>query len=77
MHENHVSDQTAVPSEETNGEEVYNPSENGDGTVEEEEAPVADVVDEIPEDTHIDTESDSKIEELPKKSYAYIVSSTL
>lgn len=71
-HENHVSDQTAVPSEETNGEEVYNPSDNGDGTVEEEEAPVAEVV-EIPEDTHIDAESDSKIEELPKKSYAYIV----
>ncbi|KAK2650505.1 hypothetical protein Ddye_017994 [Dipteronia dyeriana] len=41
VQENHVPDQTAVLSEEINEEEVYNPSENGDGTVEEEEAPVA------------------------------------
>lgn len=77
VYENDVSDQTAVPSDETNGEEVYNPSENGDGTVEEEETPVAEVVDEIPEETRIETETDSKIEEVPKKSYAYIVSNEL
>ncbi|KAL5794760.1 hypothetical protein ACOSP7_003354 [Xanthoceras sorbifolium] len=70
---NHVSDQTVVPLEEVNAEEVYNPSENGDGTVEEEEVPVAEVVDEIPADTHVDAESNSKVEEVPKKSYAYIV----
>ncbi|KAK1569301.1 hypothetical protein Q3G72_035139 [Acer saccharum] len=73
VQENHVPDQTDVLSEEINEEEVYNPSENGDGTVEEEESPVAEVVDEIPDDTHMDAESNSKIEEVPKKSYASIV----
>ena len=77
VQENHVPDQTDVLSEEINEEEVYNPSENGDGTVEEEESPVAEVVDEIPDDTHMDAESNSKIEEVPKKSYASIVSSTM
>ncbi|KAK4846418.1 hypothetical protein QYF36_016964 [Acer negundo] len=73
VEENHVPDQTDVLSEEINEEEVYSPTENGDGTVEEEEAPVAEVVDEIPDDTHMDAESNSKIEEAPKKSYASIV----
>lgn len=75
VQENHVSDQTAISSEEVSGEEVDNPSENGDGTIEEEEAPVPEVVDAIPDDTHVAAESDSKVEEVPKKSYASIVSS--
>ncbi|GAY40058.1 hypothetical protein CUMW_049110 [Citrus unshiu] len=73
VQENHVSDQTAISSEEVSGEEVDNPSENGDGTIEEEEAPVPEVVDAIPDDTHVAAESDSKVEEVPKKSYASIV----
>lgn len=75
VEENHVPDQTAISSEEVSGEEVDNPSENGDGTIEEEEAPVPEVVDAIPDDTHVAAESDSKVEEVPKKSYASIVSS--
>ncbi|KAJ4728448.1 ras GTPase-activating protein-binding protein 2-like [Melia azedarach] len=72
VQENHVSDQTAILSEEVNGE-VYNPSENGNITIEEEEAPTPEVVDAIPDDTHLDAESNSKVEEVPKKSYASIV----
>lgn len=73
VQENNVSDQTAISSEEVSGEVVDNPSENGDGTIEEEEAPVSEVVDAIPDDTHVDAESNSKVEEVPKKSYASIV----
>ena len=60
-------------SDEVNGEEGQNP-ENREVAVEEEEAPVAEVVDEVPDDSKI-VETDSKIEEVPKKSYASIVSS--
>lgn len=60
--------------------EVYNPPENGDGPID--EVPVAEVVDEIEaevvdevrDDTEIIVESKAKNEELPKKSYASIVS---
>ncbi|XP_031285606.1 nuclear transport factor 2 [Pistacia vera] len=69
----HVSDQMAVLSEEVNVEDVRDPSENGDGTIKEEEAPVPEVVDEVPDDTHMVAESNSKSEEVPKKSYASIV----
>lgn len=71
--EDHVEAPAALP-EEANGAEVYNPSENGDISLEEEEAPVAEVVDEIPDDSQIVADSNSKIEEVPKKSYASIVS---
>ncbi|KAK9281962.1 hypothetical protein L1049_004871 [Liquidambar formosana] len=74
VHENHVSEPTVVLSEEANGEEVYNPpSEIGEGSVLEEEAPVAEVVDEIQDDSLMVAESKTKIEEVPKKSYASIV----
>lgn len=53
--------------------EVYNPSENGDVPIVE-EVPVAEVVDEVEDDTQMVVESNAKIEELPKKSYASIVS---
>lgn len=59
--------------EEANESQVYNPSENGDVSIEEEEAPVAEVVDEIPDDSQMVADSNSKIEEVPKKSYASIV----
>ncbi|XP_044501986.1 nuclear transport factor 2-like isoform X1 [Mangifera indica] len=68
-----VSDQTAVLSEEVNVEDVFYPTENGNGTIEEEETPVPEVVDEVPDDIHMVAESNSKIEEMPKKSYASIV----
>ena len=70
--ENHIEQLAALP-EEANGPEVYNPSENGDCSIEEEEAPVADV-DEIPDDSQMVADSNSKIKEVPKKSYASIVS---
>ncbi|XWS31241.1 hypothetical protein CRYUN_Cryun23aG0060700 [Craigia yunnanensis] len=70
--ENHIEQLAALP-EEANGLEVYNPSENGDCSIEEEEAPVAEVVDEIPDDSQMVADSNSKIEEVPKKSYASIL----
>ncbi|XVF80359.1 hypothetical protein PTKIN_Ptkin15bG0063300 [Pterospermum kingtungense] len=63
----------AALAEEANGARVYNPSENEDISIEEEEAPVAEVVDEIPDDSQMVADSDSKIKEVPKKSYASIV----
>ncbi|MBA0553418.1 hypothetical protein Golob_012603, partial [Gossypium lobatum] len=71
--ENHIVEQLAATPEEANGPEVYNPSENGDASIEEEEVPVAEVVDEIPDDSQMFDDSNSKIEEVPKKSYASIV----
>ncbi|GFZ02082.1 nuclear transport factor 2 (NTF2) family protein with RNA binding (RRM-RBD-RNP motifs) domain-containing protein [Actinidia rufa] len=59
---------------EVNGEETVNGSINGDVSVVEEEVPVAEVVDEVPDDSNVVVESHSKIEEVPKKSYASIVS---
>ncbi|KAK8674365.1 hypothetical protein V6N13_112657 [Hibiscus sabdariffa] len=69
--ENHIEQLEPLP-EEANGQ-VYNPSEDGDGSNEEEEAPVAEVVDEVVDDLQMVSESNSKIEEAPKKSYASIL----
>lgn len=71
VEENHVSEQS-------NGE-VYNPPENGEVPIheqeeeEEEEEPVAEVVDETPNESQVVVESNFKVEEAPKKSYASIV----
>ncbi|GMI69220.1 hypothetical protein like AT3G25150 [Hibiscus trionum] len=65
--ENHIDQFEPLP-EEANGQ-VYNPSEDGDGSNEEEEASVAEVVD----DLQMVSESNSKIEDVPKKSYASIL----
>lgn len=73
VQENDVLEPTAEMVEEVH-EEVYNPSESGEASIEEEEAPVAEVVDEVQDDQMV-TVSDSKILEVPKKSYASIVSS--
>ncbi|XWS76059.1 hypothetical protein CRYUN_Cryun01aG0144900 [Craigia yunnanensis] len=70
--ENHIEQLAALP-EEANGPEVYNPTENGYCSIEEEEAPVAEVVDEILDDSQMVADSNSKIEEVPKKSYASVV----
>ncbi|XP_057509426.1 nuclear transport factor 2-like isoform X2 [Actinidia eriantha] len=74
VQEIHVSEQTVDPVE-VNEEEVLNPSpsNNGEVSVVEEEVPVAEVVDEVPDDSLMVVESNSKIEEVPKKSYASIV----
>ena len=73
MPENHISDLEIALSDDVEAEEVYS-HENGEILIEEEEEPVSEVVDEVPDDAQI-AESSSKVEEVPKKSYASIVSS--
>ncbi|KAL2932648.1 putative G3BP-like protein [Bienertia sinuspersici] len=70
VQENHIA-------EESNGE-TCDPHENGEVRVEkaeeeEEEEPVAEVVDEPPNDSEAVIESNAKIEDAPKKSYASVV----
>lgn len=67
-----VPEQISVTVEDGVGEEVYNP-ENEQVSVEEEEVPVAEVLDEIPDDSQMISGLASQIEEVPKKSYASIV----
>ncbi|KAF7825832.1 putative G3BP-like protein isoform X1 [Senna tora] len=67
-----VSEQGVVTAEDINGE-VVNNNESEQAPVEEEEAPVPEVVDEIPDDSLMVAGSTSIIEEVPKKSYASIV----
>lgn len=75
VQENHVSEQSTPSAEEAIAGEVYNPPENGElPIVEEEEEPVAEVVDEIQDIPKPLDQSSAKIEEVPKKSYASIVS---
>ena len=76
--ENLVSEQSiGEVSEQSNGE-VYDPP-NGEVPVEEEvdeqeeEEPVAEVVDEAPNEAQVLVESNVKVEEVSKKSYASIV----
>lgn len=82
---NHVSEQTMVPAE-VNGDEAVIPLYNGGLSAEEEvdeevpvaevideEVAVAEVVDEAPDDSQVVGEANSKIEDVPKKSYASIV----
>ncbi|GMY33851.1 putative G3BP-like protein [Fagus crenata] len=73
VQDNPVSETTAALPEVVDREEVYNPSENGQASIEEEEVPVAEVVDEVSDEWQIVAEPNSKIEEVPKKSYASIV----
>ena len=60
-------------SEVVNGE-VYNPPKNGQALIEEEEMLVGVVVDDVSDEWQIVAESNSKTEEVPKKSYTSIVS---
>ncbi|KAL0436711.1 UNVERIFIED_CONTAM: Nuclear transport factor 2 [Sesamum radiatum] len=71
--ENHVSEESTPSAEEALAGEVYNPPENGNEPIAEEEVPVAEVVDEVQDDAQLVVESSAKIEEVPKKSYASIV----
>ncbi|KAL8057997.1 hypothetical protein ABFX02_04G220200 [Erythranthe guttata] len=73
IQESHVSERSTPSAEEAISGEVINPPENGDVPIAEEEVPVAEVVDEVQDDREIIVESSAKIEELPKKSYAFIV----
>ncbi|KAL2540772.1 Nuclear transport factor 2 (NTF2) family protein with RNA binding (RRM-RBD-RNP motif) domain [Abeliophyllum distichum] len=73
VQENHVSEENSPSAEETNGGEVYNPPDNGELLTVEEEVPVAEVVDEVQDHLQMVVESNVKIEEVPKKSYASIV----
>jgi len=68
----HVPEQIPVTVED-HREEVYNP-ENTQASIEEEEAPVPEVVDEIPDASQMVAGIPSQIEDVPKKSYASIVS---
>ncbi|XP_049410925.1 nuclear transport factor 2-like isoform X1 [Solanum stenotomum] len=72
VQQNHISEQSTLSVEEANEGEVYNPPENGDVPVEE-EVPVAEVVNEMQDDSQIVVESNIKSEDAPKKSYASIV----
>ncbi|XP_021814196.1 putative G3BP-like protein [Prunus avium] len=58
----HVSEPVVVVSEDVAKEEVYNPAENVEVLIEEEEAPVSEVVDEIPDDSQVVAESYSIVE---------------
>ncbi|KAL4632041.1 hypothetical protein ACB092_04G023500 [Castanea dentata] len=62
-----------TPDPEVVDGEVYNPPENGQASIEEEEMPVGGVVDEVSDEWQIVAESNSETEETPKKSYASIV----
>ncbi|KAE8685848.1 Nuclear transport factor 2 family protein with RNA binding domain [Hibiscus syriacus] len=69
--ENQIEQMEPFP-EEANGQ-VCNPSEDGAGSNEEEGAPVVEVVDEVLDDSQMVADSNSKIKEVPKKSYASIL----
>lgn len=75
VQENPVSEQSTPSAEEAVSGEVYNPPENGDVPVtEEEEVPVPEVVDEVQDNAEPVVESPAKVDDAPKKSYASIVS---
>lgn len=76
--EDPVPEEAVVLAEESEGEVVFHPPEAVEVAaaaveVEEEEEPVAEVVDEAQEVSQLVVESNTKIEEVPKKSYASIV----
>ncbi|KAJ8559385.1 hypothetical protein K7X08_003443 [Anisodus acutangulus] len=73
VQQNHIPEQSTPPAEEADVGEVYNPSENGDVPIVEDEVPVSEVVDEVQDSSEVVAESDTKTGEVPKKSYASIV----
>ncbi|CAN4098585.1 unnamed protein product [Withania somnifera] len=73
VQQNHIPEESTLPTEEADVGEVYNPSENGDAPIVEEEVPVSEVVDEVQEGSEVVLESDNKIGDVPKKSYVSIV----
>lgn len=76
VEDDHITEQTNGVAEESNGE-VHIPFENGnivDVNQEQEEEPVAEVLNAVPDNSPLVVETNVKIEEAPKKSYASIVS---
>lgn len=73
VEENHISEPEPVVAEEANGEEVVNPSEDGEVSVVEEEVPVPEVIDEVQVASPVVIESKIKSEDAPKKTFASIV----
>lgn len=74
VQENITPEQPVASVEEVNQPVAHNPTENGDISIDKEETPVPEVVDDIPDDLQAVAETDSKVDDTPKKSYAYIVS---
>lgn len=72
--DNHISEQEPVLVEEVNGEEVVNASEDGEVSVVEEEVSVPEVIDEVQVASPVVTESKTKPDDPPKKTFASIVS---
>lgn len=72
MLENHTPVEVSVTTEEPQAEVVSNLPEKVVEPVEEEEEPVPEVVNEVPEASQRVVEPNTKIEELPKKSYAFV-----
>ncbi|ERN10065.1 ras GTPase-activating protein-binding protein 1 [Amborella trichopoda] len=70
-----VSDEaTHLSEEDINAEEVYNPSDDEDGSVVEGEAPIDEVINEVRIESPATVDAVSSVqEEVPKKSYASIV----
>ncbi|XP_059289976.1 nuclear transport factor 2 isoform X2 [Lycium ferocissimum] len=71
--QNHIPEQSTPPVEEADVGEVYNPPENGDVPIVEEEVPVSEVVDEVQDASEVVVESETKTGDVPKMSYASIV----
>ncbi|KAI3801161.1 hypothetical protein L1987_29264 [Smallanthus sonchifolius] len=69
--ENNVPEQATVLTEESQAEQVV-PVENGE-VLSVEEDPVSEEVDEVPDSSQLAVDSHTKIENVPKKSYASIV----
>ncbi|XP_075519622.1 nuclear transport factor 2-like [Primulina tabacum] len=73
VQENHTSEHSTPSADESIAEEVYDPPENGDVSVVEDEIPLSEVVDQAQDDSQIVVESSFRSEEVIKKSYASIV----
>ncbi|XP_071721531.1 nuclear transport factor 2-like [Rutidosis leptorrhynchoides] len=69
---NYIPEQAVVSTEESQIEKVV-PVENGEVTTVEDVDPVPEVVDDVQDSSQVAVETNTKIEDLPKKSYAYIV----
>lgn len=73
VQENHAVEQPDVLSKSINGPEVFRPFENEQVSATE-EAPAPEMVHEAPIDVQKVVESDSRSGDVPKRSYASIVS---
>lgn len=74
MPENNTPEQASVLPEESQAEKVIS-VENEEVPTKEEESPAVKIVDEVQDSSQVEAESQTKVEDAPKKSYASIVSS--